>query len=333
MITIFNPLVSIIIPVYNGANYLAEAIESAINQTYKNIEIIVVNDGSNDNGATREVALKYKDKIRYYEKENGGVASAFNYGIQKMTGEYFSWLSHDDIYCENKIEFQVDELCKLNKNTILFSDYYYINEKSEILGSSNLKIFNYRLLLLDIIFLKPFINGNTVLISKSAFNTVGLFDVTLLYTQDYDMWFRLANEFPFFFSKIELVKSRIHQNQGSKINKNFKNESLYIKYKQLLYMNMYDLNYFTNSSSLPKSLFKLSLIGYAHGGELNEYPLENLYEKFKIKYNIKINLVLLAFNFLLVKSLFLPNKVRRSLSSTILKCIGSVEMCRYVNAK
>ena len=83
---IFNPLVSIVIPVYNGANYVSEAIESALKQTYKNIEIIVVNDGSTDN--TEKIVKKYGDKIRYFYKENGGVASALNLGIKNMKGEY-----------------------------------------------------------------------------------------------------------------------------------------------------------------------------------------------------------------------------------------------------
>ena len=90
--------VTILIPVYNGSNYLKEAIESALAQTYKNKEIIVVNDGSTDNGKTKEIALSYKDKIKYYEKENGGAPTALNYGIERMTGDYLSWLSHDDLY-------------------------------------------------------------------------------------------------------------------------------------------------------------------------------------------------------------------------------------------
>ena len=91
-----NPLVSIVIPVYNGSNFMREAIDSALAQTYPNIEILVVNDGSTDN--TREIALSYGDKIRYFEKENGGVATALNLAIHEMKGEYFSWLSHDDWY-------------------------------------------------------------------------------------------------------------------------------------------------------------------------------------------------------------------------------------------
>jgi glycosyltransferase involved in cell wall biosynthesis len=79
-----NPKVSIVIPVYNGSNYLKEAIDSALGQTSKDVEIIVVNDGSNDGGQTEAIAKSYGDKIRYFYKENGGVASALNLGIKNM---------------------------------------------------------------------------------------------------------------------------------------------------------------------------------------------------------------------------------------------------------
>ena len=81
-----NPKVSIIIPVYNGSNYLKEAIYSALNQTYNNIEVLVINDGSEDNGKTRNIALSYGDRIKYIEKENAGVSSALNVGVKSMTG-------------------------------------------------------------------------------------------------------------------------------------------------------------------------------------------------------------------------------------------------------
>ena len=80
----FHPKISIVIPVYNGADFVAEAIDSALNQTYDNVEIIVVNDGSKDN--TEEVVKRYGDKVRYFAKPNGGVSSALNLGIAEMTG-------------------------------------------------------------------------------------------------------------------------------------------------------------------------------------------------------------------------------------------------------
>ncbi len=102
-----NPFVSIVIPVYNGANYLREAIESALGQTYPDVEVIVVNDGSNDGGKTRDVALSFGNRIRYLEKTNGGVATALNLGVREMRGELFAWLSHDDVYYPEKIARQV----------------------------------------------------------------------------------------------------------------------------------------------------------------------------------------------------------------------------------
>ncbi len=107
-----TPLVSIVIPVYNGSNYLAEAINCCLNQTYPHIEVIVVNDGSTDGGKSHEIAVSYGSKISYYEKENGGVSSALNLGIEKMKGQYFSWLSHDDLYLPQHIETQVEALIK-----------------------------------------------------------------------------------------------------------------------------------------------------------------------------------------------------------------------------
>ena len=103
-----KPLVSIVIPVYNGSKYLGEAIDSALEQTYKNIEIVVINDGSKDNGKTRAVAKSYGDKIRYYEKENGGVSSALNYAIKMSKGQFISWVSHDDKILPEKIELQIE---------------------------------------------------------------------------------------------------------------------------------------------------------------------------------------------------------------------------------
>ena len=90
MMNPFAPLVSIVIPVYKGDPFLKDSIDSFLQHTYPNIEIIVVNDGSPDDGATERIAQSYGDRIRYFAKENGGVSSALNYGIAQMRGEWFS---------------------------------------------------------------------------------------------------------------------------------------------------------------------------------------------------------------------------------------------------
>lgn len=177
------PLISIVIPVYNGSDYLTEAIDSALAQTYSNVEILVVNDGSTDNGATREIALSYGDRIRYFEKENGGVATALNYGVNEMKGEYFSWLSHDDKYYPEKLSIQQQAKSKLPQNIILYSDYEFINNKSkhksfQILDSNYL---NSKPLYA---ILRNAIHGCSLLVPKSAFNDCGLFEDNLKTTQD-----------------------------------------------------------------------------------------------------------------------------------------------------
>ena len=211
----FNPKVSIVIPVFNGSNYLREAIDSALAQTYRNIEIIVVNDGSDDEGKTEKMALSYGDKIRYFRKENGGTASALNFGIKQMMGEYFSWLSHDDQYYPEKVEVQINYLNDLeNKSTILYSDFNYINENSLIISKSQInhvRSEQFRLALIGLIF----INGCTLLIPKICFSVCGMFNETLKTTQDYDLWFRFSSEFHFVHLPQILVKFRLHPNQDT----------------------------------------------------------------------------------------------------------------------
>ncbi|MGX6959939.1 MAG: glycosyltransferase family 2 protein [Rickettsia endosymbiont of Pentastiridius leporinus] len=216
---IYNPLVSIIIPVYNGANYMLEAIDSALAQTYKNIEIIVINDGSRDNGETEAIALSYSDKIRYFYKENGGCGSALNYGIKNMRGEYFSWLSHDDLYYPNKIEHQIKILNKLDdKGTIIYGGYELIDEKGKSLRCirPDSVISKEKLNISLLPLLRGLIHGCSLLIPSKYFHEVGIFDEALPTTQDYDLWFKILRVAPIHFDESILIKSRFHSEQGSK---------------------------------------------------------------------------------------------------------------------
>lgn len=241
----FNPKVSIVIPVYNGSNYLKEAIDSALAQTYKNIEVIVVNDGSNDNGATEKIALSYGDRIRYFSKPNGGVATALNLGIEKMTGEYFSWLSHDDLYMTNKIESQINLLASLSNidNVIIFSNYNFVGTNGEYVSDSNLQNLKYNDFLLNLLEDYP-VNGCTCLIPKYSFYDVGVFDYKLRITQDYDWWYRAyKNGFSFLYLNEVTVSSRQHDGQDSKnlspLHLDEVNQ-LYINYVKSL--SLYDLS-------------------------------------------------------------------------------------------
>lgn len=214
-----KPLVSIIIPVYNGASYVGEAIESALAQTYENIEIIVVNDGSNDGGKTEEIALSYGDKIRYICKQNGGVSSALNLGIKEMKGEYFSWLSHDDKYTPTKVETQIDLLEKyIGKKVIALCETQFIDKDSEIIPHRSGKRFDSEYIewsdALTELFRNGTYNGCAFLIPKEYFNEIGMFDESLRFAQDTLMWSRLLlSGCGIIYGEAIGVQSRIHENQ------------------------------------------------------------------------------------------------------------------------
>jgi glycosyltransferase involved in cell wall biosynthesis len=209
-------LVSIVIPVYNGANFLKEAIDSALAQTYANIEILVINDGSADEGKTRNIALSYGDKIRYFEKINGGVSSALNLGIKEMKGEYFSWLSHDDVYFPKKIETQIKFL-EDNKlpMAITYTDFCCINNSSEITSEYRVRKIKPESFKIEFI-LGGLLHGCTLLIPKKCFEICGNFSETLIATQDFDLWFKFAEaNFAFYHIPEILVKWRLHDQQVS----------------------------------------------------------------------------------------------------------------------
>lgn len=213
-----NYKVTIVIPVYNGSNFMKVAIDSAIAQTYDNKEILVINDGSTDNGETEKIALSYGNKIRYIKKENGGVATALNLAIKEMKGDYLSWLSHDDIYKPYKIEKQIETIKKLeDKTTILFSNVELIDEKGKIFCTTNYSNLMTHEELCQGIYpvIKGTVNGCSMLISKECFDKVGLFNENLKTSNDYEMWLRLFKEFKSYLIEEPLIQYRIHKNQDT----------------------------------------------------------------------------------------------------------------------
>ena len=219
-----DPKVSIVIPVYNGANYLGEAIESALAQTYTNCEVIVVNDGSTDN--TEEIALSYGDRIRYFAKENGGAASAVNMGISVMDGEYFTWLSHDDIYHPQKVEKSIEAL---RKSGDMFAPLFGRIEFLMCGGYKDSLIYDvegfYEEQLSDGTFvgLQQMAHGCTVLFHKDIIKEVGTFNEELPLTQDSEMWFRMFRGRKVVYVDEALVKVRVHEEQDSRKSEAFKN--------------------------------------------------------------------------------------------------------------
>ncbi len=193
----FTPRVSIIIPVYNGDPYLRESIDSALAQTYENLEVIVVNDGSRDNGATEAIALSYGDKIRYIKKENGGVSSALNLGIQHMTGDYFSWLSHDDRYDPEKVAASVAYLAQFSnrERLLVMCGGYYIDKNANHLRDMHFDFKRDKVYsdteVVEYLLKHSTLDACCLLIPKTAFDECGLFNEDLFCNQDALMWYEI----------------------------------------------------------------------------------------------------------------------------------------------
>lgn len=209
-----NVKVSIVIPVFNGADYLAQAIDSALAQSYGNTEVIVVNDGSTDGGATESIARAYGERVRYFCKPNGHVASALNFGIAHMQGDYFSWLSHDDLYHPDKIACQVAAAAREGHGTVLYSYFETLDVRSGARSAEchHVAPAGFRLWLTR----GKLLHGCTLLVPRAAFAKCGLFDESLRTTQDYDMWFRIAAHYRFVHVPRVLVTGRMHAAQGSR---------------------------------------------------------------------------------------------------------------------
>lgn len=224
------PLVSIIIPVYKGYPYLDEAIQAALNQTYKNVEVIVINDGSPDNGKTRNIAQKYEDRIRYYEKENGGVSSALNLGISLMKGEWFSWLSHDDLYSPQKIQHQIEAISTFDDDHLIaLSGSNFIDSKGNVIGNAKSRFApNCKIQweeALKSLLIKGSFNGCALLIPKKIFNEVGTFNEDLRFTQDLWMWYNIfLNRYSLVYTSYIDTSNRIHNGQIT-----CKAQNLYLK--------------------------------------------------------------------------------------------------------
>ncbi len=224
----YNPLVTIVIPVYNGANYLEQSINSALEQTYMNKEIIVVNDGSTDNGETEKIALSFGERIKYLSKPNGGVSSALNMCIEHMQGEWLSWLSHDDLYYPTKVEDEVNyvrtlldknpnlnldrvvvrcaaESIDINGKTILKYNYSDVKEKEPLIEMILNNVANYRLA------------GCSFLLPAAAFRDVGKFNEKIRTVSDAEYWYRLLFAgYDFYYLDKRLIRGRVHKRQVGK---------------------------------------------------------------------------------------------------------------------
>lgn len=180
--------VSVIIPAYNQGHYLGECVQSVLNQTYPDFEIIIVNDGSTDN--THQVAKSFTDpRIKYIYQENRGLSGARNTGIRNSIGTYITYLDSDDLFLPHKLELLTDKLIQNPELGFVAGQAILINEQGDELGQkfNNPPPDNPSDLLLH----NPFHVGS-VLLDREWQEKVGFFDESLRSYEDWDMWLRLA---------------------------------------------------------------------------------------------------------------------------------------------
>jgi len=182
--------VSIIIPAYNKAELTVKTIDSVLKQTYSNIEIIVIDDGSTDH--TREILSFYHDRIKYIYKENGGACSARNFGIKKAEGDFIGFIDCDDMYAIDKVELSVKYLKKNPEFGCLHTGACFIDENDEIVGEYSHPMSRRQGWVSKRLILHNFICNSTVFIRRNVLERAGFFDEEIFTPADWDMWIRLA---------------------------------------------------------------------------------------------------------------------------------------------
>lgn len=192
------PRVSVVIPTYNSAAMVKEAIESALAQSYSDFEIVVIDDGSTDD--TEGVVRQYGDRVRYFKQENQGVSAARNAGIKHSSGEYVAFLDSDDLWLPEKLAEQIPLFDDDPKLGLVYSDWAVVSGNA-MLQTSYLKDLpassGY---VFDELIQSGFILTSGVVLRRACVDDVGAFDKSLAIAQDYDLWLRISYRW-----KVQLV--------------------------------------------------------------------------------------------------------------------------------
>jgi glycosyltransferase involved in cell wall biosynthesis len=198
------PRVSVIIPTRNRAYFLQQAIGSVLDQTFRDLEVIVVDDGSTD--ATPYVLQKWKDRIRVVRQENSGVSRARNMGIRAARGRYLSLLDSDDLWLKDKLEVQVRFLDANPHYAVCYTDEVWVRRGRRVNPKKSHR--KYSGWIYDRCLPLCIISPSSALMRRGVLDAVGLFDENLPVCEDYDLWLRVASRFPIFFLDRKLIIKR-----------------------------------------------------------------------------------------------------------------------------
>jgi len=211
------PRVSVIIPVFNGGKFIGQAIDSVLKQTFRDLEIVVVDDGSTDE--TPSVVAQFSDRILYLRQENQGVSVARNTGIEAARGDYLAFLDADDVWLPHKLQRQVECLNKQSNVSAVGCGHYVADRELNVLEE---KIPLHSQSPLDDLLLFRSNHGlcsSTLLVKKNVIYRVGNFDPSLSTSADWDLAIRIAHRYEVAFVAEALVYYRqhdanMHQNVG-----------------------------------------------------------------------------------------------------------------------
>lgn len=205
-----TPLVSVIIATHNRAGFVVQAVESVLNQTYANIETILVDDGSTDN--TREVLRKYQDKIHYYYQERSERSRARNEGFKRSKGDYIAFLDSDDLWLPTKIESQVQLLNEKPDVGLVYASVEFIDTDGNPYDGNLSWDEPQRQVLYEDLMTHNIVTGTTssAMIRRTCLEKVGLFDESMNTCEDLDLYRRIARYYQFHQIDLPLVKFRVH---------------------------------------------------------------------------------------------------------------------------
>ena len=212
-----RPVVSVVIATYNYADYLPQAVDSALGQSFQDLEVIVVNDGSTDN--TAEIVAPYRThpKVQYFEKPNGGQASAKNLGIVKSRGTYIAFLDADDFWEPHKLDQQLDLFRRNPRVGVVYSGFRLVGPGGEPLSTENPPCYRGRVL--RYLYGNNFVDFSSSVVRRDVMERYGMFDESIAMGIDYDLWLRLSGVTEFDYMPKPLVAIRVgHRQMSTNLN-------------------------------------------------------------------------------------------------------------------
>lgn len=215
----YNPLISVIIPIFNSERYLTETIDSVLNQSYRPVEVVVLDDGSADNSA--EIARRYLPRIKYYYQPNGGISSALNHGISRAVGEYFAFLDADDLWLPDKLNLQIKVFEADPTIDMVFGHMrQFFSPDLEDIHRTHISLIEG---------VMPSYFKGTMLIRRESFFRAGLFD-TQWKLGDFVDWYLKAQEkgLKSFMMPDLFMERRIHANNMGITHRKFQSDYLRI---------------------------------------------------------------------------------------------------------